>query len=91
MTREKIKEGIAQTVCLWHIGKPLMWEMGEDSMTWEGPPKKDYYEAADMIMKGEHSQGVVIRGTNLPSHPHLANYFTVKSLIEEPSGNKDKE
>lgn len=27
--------------------------------------------------------GVVIKGYNLPSHPHLANYYTVEPLIEE--------
>ncbi len=59
--QEEIREGIAKTVCLWHIGEVGMWEAGEDSIRWEGPPKKDYYEAADMIMKDEDSQGVVIK------------------------------
>ena len=31
-----------------------------------------------------HSQGVVIKGQSLGgSHPHLASYFTVESLIKE--------
>ena len=31
-----------------------------------------------------HSQGVVIKGCSLGgSHPHLADYYTIESLIEE--------
>lgn len=58
MNKEQTKELLARTVCLWHIGKPSMWDRGEDGGGWEGPPKKDYYEAADMIVTNLETQGV---------------------------------
>jgi len=41
-------EKVARAVCLWHIGKPDMWD---GKGLWEGPPKEDYYEAAKIILK----------------------------------------
>ena len=41
-------------------------------------------ELITKILKKQDSEDVVIRGSSLGfSHPHLANYYTVKPLIEE--------
>ena len=64
-TREEIREGIARHIFIWHIGNPRMWDEKWDEPnhmpSWEGPPREEYYEAADMVMNLEHSQGVVIK------------------------------
>ncbi|KKM94098.1 hypothetical protein LCGC14_1201740 [marine sediment metagenome] len=45
--------------------------------------KQQAISEAELYLKTLHSQGVVIRGQSLGgSHPHLAAYYTVESLIK---------
>ena len=61
---ERIKEGLARQIFIWHIGKPKMWDEKWDKpdhfLSWEGPPREDYFEAANMVMKEMRSQGVML-------------------------------
>ncbi len=44
------RERLAKMICFWHIGISDMWDRGENTIGWQGPPKKDYYEIADQII-----------------------------------------
>lgn len=72
--QEKIREGVER------ILDELLFSPGEseDGYTF------NLTGCITNLLKYLQSQGVVIQGQSLGgSHPHLANYYTVESLIKE--------
>ena len=75
--QEEIREEIAL--------KYLQWKENDTTLQLNTTDKflrSECFDFADEVMEQEHSQGIVIRGETLGfSHPHFAEYYTVKPLI----------
>lgn len=81
------QEEIRETLELWENGGcPCLEDVcnhrGKDQFSHEIFCRSN--TSYDCLMKRLTSLGVVIKGQSLgASHPHLASYFTVESLIKE--------